>query len=59
VAVNPVELTKHAAALGAIASPWWLVCLKAVSDGAAFILPILGVVWLVIQMTDYFIRKKK
>lgn len=57
--MNPVEVVKGAAAVGAIASPWWLEILKAISAGAAFILPILGVIWLVIQMTDYFARKKK
>lgn len=57
--MNPTDVVRGAGAVAAIASPWWLVILKAVSDGAAFILPILGVIWLVIQMTDYLIRKKK
>lgn len=56
--MNPIaEAAKAASGVAAVTSPWWLVGLKAISDGAAFILPILGVIWLVIQMTDYFRRK--
>lgn len=57
--VNPVvETAKGAAAAAAIASPWWLTILKSVSDGAALVLPILGVIWLVIQMTSWFLKRK-
>lgn len=56
--MNPIaEATKAAGGIAAATSPWWLVGLKAVSDGAAFILPILGVIWLVIQMTDWYNKK--
>jgi hypothetical protein len=57
--MNPIaEAAKAASGVAAATSPWWLVGLKALSDGAAFILPILGVIWLVIQMTDWLIRKR-
>lgn len=46
-------------AVSAVSSPWWLQALHAVSDGAALVLPILGVIWLVIQMTAWFLKKKK
>jgi hypothetical protein len=57
--MNPIaEATKAVSGVAAATSPWWLVGLKAVSDGAALILPVLGVIWLVVQMTDWIIRKK-
>lgn len=57
--VNPVvETAKSVAAVSAITSPWWLTILKSVSDGAALVLPILGVIWLVIQMTSWFLKRK-
>ena len=37
-------------AVAAIASPWWLPALHDVSQVAALILPILGVVWLSVQI---------
>jgi hypothetical protein len=60
LAMNPIaEATKAASGLAAATSPWWLTGLKALSDGAAFVLPILGVIWLVIQMTDWYLKKRK
>lgn len=38
------------AALGAVASPFWLHLVQVVSDGSAIALPIIGVIWLVIQI---------
>ena len=57
--MNPTDVVKGAGAVAAIVSPWWLTIIKTVSEGAALILPVMGVIWLVIQMTDYFTRKKK
>ncbi len=37
-------------AAGAIASPAWLPSLQATSQVAALLLPILGVIWLAIQI---------
>ena len=53
------DAVKAAVAPAAVASPLWLPVIHTVSEGAALILPILGVVWLVIQMTDYFNKKRK
>lgn len=38
------------AAAGAIASPFWLTRLQGVSEVAAILAPILGVVWLLVQI---------
>ena len=37
-------------ALGAVISPWWLPELEAVSHGAALLLPIAGLIWLIVQI---------
>lgn len=37
-------------AIGAILSPWWLTALHAVSEIAAIVAPILGVIWLLVQI---------
>ena len=44
------EKVADVASIAAIASPWWLPVLKETSELAAFILPILGVVWLATQI---------
>lgn len=33
-----------------IASPWWITYLKPVSDVAALLAPILGCIWLLVQI---------
>lgn len=45
-----VERTTNAIAAGAAVSPWWLPSLGDISSGAALLLPILGVVWLGVQI---------
>lgn len=55
-------LTDRAAdgvAVGAISSPFWLPGLQEVSDIAALALPILGCIWLVIQVGFYLWRQIK
>lgn len=37
-------------ALASATTPWWLPNLQTVSDSAALALPILGVVWLLVQI---------
>ncbi len=37
-------------AVAAVASPWWLPVLHSTSEYAALTLPILGVVWLSVQI---------
>jgi hypothetical protein len=41
----------------AVASPWWLPTITEVSHAATIALPILGVIWLSIQMLAWFIRQ--
>ncbi len=56
------EAITDTAAVGAIASPWWLPTLHSWSEVAAQLLPIAGVAWLVIQIgvklhTTYWKKK--
>ena len=44
------EIVTDTGAVAAIASPWWLPALHSVSDVAALVLPILGVLWLCLQI---------
>lgn len=44
------EIVTDTGAVAAIASPWWLPALHDVSQVAAFLLPIVGVTWLVVQI---------
>jgi len=44
------EIVTDTGAIAAIASPWWLPALHEVSDVAALVLPILGVLWLCLQI---------
>lgn len=48
----------NAVAVGAVVSPLWMPWLQTVSDTAALLLPIAGLMWLVIQMLGYFWRKR-
>ena len=53
------EMVTDTASVVAIASPWWLPLLKETSEIAAFVLPILGVVWLVTQIGWKWYRELK
>lgn len=44
------EIVTDTGAVAAIASPWWLPALHQISDVAALLLPIAGVIWLVVQI---------
>lgn len=44
-------------AAGATASPIWLPQLEEISKAAATLLPILGVVWLLMQMMAWLFKK--
>lgn len=44
------EIVTDTGAIAAVASPWWLPALHQVSDVAALLLPIAGVIWLVVQI---------
>lgn len=45
-----VDTSTYAVSAGMATSPWWLPLLQSVSEGAATIAPILGAVWLVVQI---------
>jgi hypothetical protein len=55
------EMLTDTGAIAAIASPWWLPALHSVSDVAALVLPILGVLWLCLQIAVkiYQVRHRK
>ena len=44
------EIVTDTGAIAAIISPWWLPALHGVSEVAALVLPILGVLWLCVQI---------
>lgn len=48
--MSKTELATDIIAAAAIASPWWLPTLQNIHDGAAWVLPILGVLWLLLQI---------
>jgi hypothetical protein len=48
-----------AGAGAAIASPLWLPAIQGLSEVCAVVLPILGVAWLLIQITDKLLRNRK
>lgn len=47
------------AAVAAITSPWWLPAVHIVSDAAGLLLPVLGVVWLIVQITTKIIETRR
>lgn len=47
----------HAGAVAAITSPWWLPWVLGVSAGAAWLLPILGCLWLSVQIGFFLYNK--
>lgn len=57
-----VEHTTTAVAAGAVASPFWLPWLQTASEVAATVAPIVGLIWLIVQITtkvyDTFIKNK-
>lgn len=53
------ENTTNAIAAAAVASPWWLPTFADVSHGAALLLPVLGVVWLAVQIIFKITERKK
>lgn len=56
------EVVTDTGAVAAIVSPWWLPAVHQLSDVAALALPILGAVWLIVQIaikihTTYWKRR--
>lgn len=56
---HPILNSSNVVAAGAIVSPIWLPDLESVSILAAQVLPILGVLWLAIQIGFYLYGKFK
>ena len=56
---TPVDRSTDVVAVVAIASPWWLEPLQSGSEFAGLTLPILGCIWLVVQIIGYMRSRKK
>lgn len=54
-----MDNTNHIVAAAAVASPWWLPGLQTWSEVAALLLPIAGLVWLIIQIVGYLLKRDK
>ena len=50
VSITPAETTTATIAASAVVSPGWLPWLQSTSEVAAMVAPILGALWLVIQI---------
>jgi hypothetical protein len=48
--MSNTDLVTDVVAVAAIASPWWIPTLEQAHDGAAWVLPLLGVLWLLLQI---------
>lgn len=54
---NVTDRATDAVAAGMVASPFWLPGLQDVSEIAALVVPILGAIWLIVQIIGYFAKK--
>ncbi|WP_287339965.1 hypothetical protein [Mesorhizobium sp.] len=52
-----MERATNTIAAGAAVSPFWLPSLADVSQGAALLLPVLGCVWLIVQIITRITQK--
>lgn len=48
-----IQQSSNVVAIGAVTSPLWLEQLQQLSDIAATVVPILGAIWLAIQILGY------
>lgn len=53
------EMVTDTASIVAIVSPWWIPWLREASEIAAYVLPILGVLWLTTQIGWKWYRELK
>ena len=54
---GPLNVTNDVIAVSAVTSPFWLPSLETISYEAALLLPIAGLVWLLIQITVFAVRR--
>lgn len=57
--MTPGEVVTDTGAVAAVLSPWWLPALHDVSQIAALLLPIAGVVWLAVQIVTKIIEANR
>lgn len=53
-----MDRTTAAISGAAIVSPWWLPYLANASEVAGFLLPIFGVIWIIVQLVSFLMKKK-
>jgi hypothetical protein len=53
------DTIQGAVATTAALSPWWLPAVHTISDVAAYLLPVMGVVWLGVQIATKLIEFRK
>jgi hypothetical protein len=53
-----IDRATNYVAAGAVVSPWWLPSLADVSETAALLLPIVGLLWIVVQFIVLMFRSK-
>lgn len=54
-----IDQSTNAVATAAVSSPVWLPSLRDTSEVAGLFLPILGAVWLTVQIVGYVVRYRK
>lgn len=54
-----VERVTDTVAVGAVTSPFWLDTVSLVSQGATALLPVLGCLWLFVQMVTAWRQRKR
>lgn len=54
-----IDKTTTYVAAGAVVSPWWLPSLASISQTAALLLPIAGLLWIFVQFLVLMFRRSK
>lgn len=54
---STVDRVTDGVAVGMVSSPVWLPGLQQVSEIAALVVPILGAIWLLVQILGYLTRR--
>ena len=57
LAALTVNIITTPTAVAAVLTPWWLPVLQTISEAAALALPILGVLWLTMQIGAWLWNK--